>query len=307
MRRQEESMTLRTLNQELLGDREFWNGKKADLPRFDRQGCRIRSICFSAGRMAFGHTGDILQDILDADPSAGRPDFEKASGVIMEPSYDDIKKYEDMKLRILNMSHSLIAGIGVLLGYRGRYGICRAMQDPDITALISRIIAIVQQTIENPKKMDCGRFAADSLERLRNPNIPDDPMRIALNGSTKMKPRFMDTWFAGKKAGLSDAELDAVLLPVAGFLRYTLGVDDDGRSFGLEDDPLKDRLASCGRNAKLGDPASAAAFRELIASPSVMGADLYAFGTIGARLQEMTGGMLEGTGAVRSAVRKSLR
>ena len=60
---------------------------------------------------------------------AGRPKFEKAEGVFMEKSYQEIKKYEDMKLRILNMSHSLIAGLGVLLGYRGKYGIYNAMQE----------------------------------------------------------------------------------------------------------------------------------------------------------------------------------
>ncbi|MBD3316849.1 MAG: hypothetical protein GF344_13765, partial [Chitinivibrionales bacterium] len=74
---------------------------------------------------------------------AGRPPLEKAEGVFMAKSYDDVKKYEDMKLRILNMSHSVMAHLGVLLGYRGKYGIYRAIQDEDIKEIITRIIDLV--------------------------------------------------------------------------------------------------------------------------------------------------------------------
>ncbi len=238
---------------------------------------------------------------------AGRPAFEKAEGVFMEETYEDVKKYEDMKLRILNMSHSVIAGLGVLLGYRGKYGIYNAMQDPDITALIDKIIAIVIQTIDRPKKMDPHEFAKAAIERLNNPNIPDDPMRIALNASAKMLPRFMDTYYAGLKKGLSQESLDVVLLPVAGFLRYTLAVDDQGQSYTLEDDPRKDLIADCGAKAQLGDPASVAAFKAIIANQGIMGEDLYAFGDTARRMEQMAGAMLAGTGAVRKTLQAYLK
>jgi fructuronate reductase len=116
---------------------------------------------------------------------AGRPALQDAEGVFVCPDYDDVKRYEDMKLRILNMSHSTIAGLGVLLGYRGKYGIYNAMQDKDMTAVIGKIIDLVIRTIDRPKGIDPRDFAKDAIARLNNPNIPDDPMRIALNGSTK--------------------------------------------------------------------------------------------------------------------------
>ncbi len=237
---------------------------------------------------------------------AGRPPFEKAEGVFMEDSYEEIKKYEDMKLRILNMSHSVIAGLGVLLGYRGQYGIYRAMQDQELTELISRIIAIVIKTIERPKKLDPHAFAKTTIERLNNPNIPDDPMRIALNGSTKMLPRFMDTYFAGCEKGIPMEELDLVLLPVAGFLRYTLGIDDQGEKFNLEDDPRKELLVQCGQTAKLGEAASASVFKELIALKDVMGEDLYTYGSTGERLEKMVEKMLSHQGAVREILQEYL-
>ncbi|MBN1875495.1 MAG: hypothetical protein JXA33_14800 [Anaerolineae bacterium] len=242
----------------------------------------------------------VVEDLFPA----GRPPFENAKGVIMEATYEDVKKYEDMKLRILNMCHSLIAGLGVLLGYQGQYGIYRAMQDTDLRRVMERIIEIVINTIEHPTKMNPHDFAADTILRLNNPNIPDDPMRIAFNASTKMLPRFLDTYYAGQAKGMSNDELDIVLLPVAGFLRYTLGVDDTGASYDLAADPIRDTLVACGQNAQLGTTASAVAFEALVSQVGVMGKNLFHHGDTGQRLLAMTGKMLQGFNAVRQTVQK---
>jgi fructuronate reductase len=237
---------------------------------------------------------------------AGRPPFDQAEGVFMCPDHDDVKRYEDMKLRILNMSHSTIAGLGALLGYRGKYGVYRAMQDKNVTGVIFKILDLVMRVIDRPKGIDPRDFAKDAITRLNNANIPDDPMRIAFHGSTKMKFRFMDTYYAGQKKGISENELAVLLLPVAGFLRYTLGIDDQGVAYALEDDPIKARLAACGAAATLGDPSSAAAFKDLIGDSDVMGTDLYAHGNTGRTLESLVGKMLKGQGAVRAAVSEAL-
>ncbi|MBD3346743.1 MAG: hypothetical protein GF401_16935 [Chitinivibrionales bacterium] len=236
---------------------------------------------------------------------AGRPDFETVDGVFVESDYNDVKKYEDMKLRILNMSHSVIAGLGVLLGYQGQYGIYRAMQDKDIRKLIDTIISIVLETVDAPRSMTPADFAKDTIERLNNPNIPDDPMRIALNASTKMKPRFMDTFFEGEKKGIPQEKLDCVLLPVAGYIRYALALDDQGKEYQLENDPIKDLIQSCGAQAQLGEPSSVHALKELIAHKS-MGKDLYTHGETGKKIEQMVKDMLEGPGGVRKKVQEVL-
>jgi fructuronate reductase len=96
-------------------------------------------------------------------------------------------------------------------------------------------------------------------------------------------------------------------LPVAGFLRYTVGIDDQGVRFALEDDPIKAKLAACGAAAKLGDPSSAAAFKDLISDQDVMGRDLYAHGNTGRDLENLVGKMLRGPGAVRATVADALK
>jgi len=237
---------------------------------------------------------------------AGRPKFELAEGVFMEKTYQEVKAYEDMKLRILNMSHSTIAGLGILLGYRGKYGIYNAMQNKDILALIQRIIDIVIKTVGKPKQMDPKAFAKATIERLNNSNIPDDPMRIALNGSTKMLPRFLDTYYAGEEHGLPRAELNLVLLPVAGFIRYTLAVDDKGLPYPLEDDPQKELLTTSGQAARYNDPSTITALRALIGNKDIMGKDLYSHGDTGIVLEGYVAKMLGGNGSVEKLLKDVL-
>ena len=97
-----------------------------------------------------------------------------------------------------------------------------------------------------------------------------------------------------------------VLLPVAGFLRYTLGLDDAGASYTLENDPIRDKLVEVGQKTKLGDSASVSALKELIADAAVMGKDLYGYGSTGHRLEAFTAKMLAGAGAVRETIREFL-
>ncbi|MCA5011204.1 mannitol dehydrogenase family protein, partial [Clostridioides difficile] len=75
-------------------------------------------------------------------------------------------------------------------------------------------------------------FIREVIEyRLPNPFIPDAPQRIATDTSQKIPIRFGETI----KAYLADDNLDvqtltAIPLAIAGWLRYLLGVDDEGNA-----------------------------------------------------------------------------
>ncbi len=204
---------------------------------------------------------------------AGRPDFEKAEGVFMCPDFADVKKYEDMKLRILNMSHTTIAGYGVVHGYRGEYSIYQAMQDKNITDVIDNMITLVKGTIERPEKISIEQFAADTYTRLNNPNIPDDPMRIAIGCSTKVLPRLMETYWEAKEKGFDAAALNWPLRAAAGVLCYTCEKDIHGNTYTMSEDPILDTLAACGKAAMAGACAKEA-FAPLYTDKAIMGKDL---------------------------------
>ena len=231
----------------------------------------------------------------------GRPAFDRAKGVFMCPNFADVKKYEDMKLRVLNMSHTTFASLGVLLGNRGAYGIYKCMQDKTLVDIITKIMDIVRGVIERPAAIDPADFIADTFDRLNNPNIPDDPMRIALNASTKITPRLMETYWEARERGVCPCKLSVILKPVAGFLRYCAGVDDAGVEYKLEDDPIRDTLVACGEAAKSGVKAEEA-FRPLLSNASVFGRDLYTEPEVLSELCRLTDAMFAGPGAVRAAI-----
>ena len=231
----------------------------------------------------------------------GRPASDKVPGVFMCPNFADVKKYEDMKLRVLNMSHTTIASLGVLMGYRGAYGVYRAMQEPKIVEIITQITEIVRAIVERPAGIDVGDFIDDTFKRLNNPNIPDDPMRIALNASTKIVPRLMDTYWDGLEKGVSPEVLSVILKPVAGFLRYCVGVDDAGVEYALEADPIRDTLVACGEAVKNGADVKTA-FAPLLTSAQVMGRDLTTEPAVYEAVCALTEAMMQGNGSVRKVV-----
>ena len=205
---------------------------------------------------------------------AGRPEFEKAEGVFMCKDFADVKKYEDMKLRILNMSHTTIAGLGVVMGYRGEYSIFSAMQNEALVGIISEIIEMVQSVIEKPENISIDQFVTDTFVRLNNPNIPDDPMRIAIGCSTKIHPRLMETYWEAKEKGVAKEKLACVLKSVAGALCYTCGKDVKGGTYEMSEDPMFDVLKKCGADA-LSGVAAEMAFEPLLSDKSIMGKNLF--------------------------------
>jgi fructuronate reductase len=205
----------------------------------------------------------------------GRPEFDKADGVFMCKDFADVKKYEDMKLRILNMSHTTIAGMGAIRGYRGAYSIYHAVQEKEILDTITAIIKLVEGTIEKPENIRVEDFVADTYTRLNNPNIPDDTMRIGIDCSTKILPRLMETYWEAKEKGFKDDQLVCVLKSVAGVLSYCCGKDFKGETFELSTDNMRDTMIACGQAALAGKSAKEA-FMPMLSDKGVMGKDLAA-------------------------------
>lgn len=171
----------------------------------------------------------------------GRPPLEK-EGIIFTDR-ETVDKVEKMKVcTCLNPLHTALAIFGCLLGYKK---ISDEMNDPLLVELIKKIgykeglPVVVDPKIINPKEF------IDTVINIRFPNpfMPDTPQRIATDTSQKLAIRFGET----VKAYMSDPDLDVrklkyIPLVYAGWLRYLMGLDDDGNSFELSPDPLLDEL-----------------------------------------------------------------
>ena len=84
--------------------------------------------------------------------------------------------------------------------------------------------------------------------------MPDTPQRIATDTSQKLAIRFGETIKAYEASDtLSTSDLKFIPLVFAGWLRYLMGVDDQGNPFTLSPDPMLDTLRPYISGIKLGD------------------------------------------------------
>lgn len=233
----------------------------------------------------------------------GRPALEDA-GVYMTDR-DTVNNTERMKVTTcLNPLHTALAVYGCLLGYNH---IAKEMSDPQLKGLIEKIgYQEGMPVVVNPKILDPMDFIHEVIDvRLPNPFIPDMPQRIATDTSQKIPIRFGETI----KSYLASPELkaeDLVYIPLAlaGWCRYLLGIDDEGKEMEVSSDPMLEELSGYLAGIKLGDPQSAdGKLQPILSNPVLFGVNLYEAG-LGEKVEGMFRELIAGTGAVRATLVK---
>ncbi|OUQ80360.1 mannitol dehydrogenase family protein [Flavonifractor sp. An10] len=239
----------------------------------------------------------------DAFPN-GRPALEKAGVYLTDRT--TVEKAEKMKVgTCLNPLHTALAVYGCLLGYTS---ISAEMGDPDLRALVEHIAEESLPVVEDPGILSPRAFIDEVLnERFPNPAIPDTPQRIAADTSQKIPVRYGGT--LRRYAQRPELELSSLVfapLVFAGWCRYLLGVDDQGREMPVSPDPMAPQLQAHLAGIRLGEPDSCTAqLRPILSNAAIFGVDLYQAG-LGGRVEEMFRAMLAGPGAVRGTLRHYL-
>lgn len=235
----------------------------------------------------------------------GRPPLEKA-GVYMTDR-DTVNKVERMKVTTcLNPLHTALAIYGCLLGYDS---IAAEMRDPELKALIEKVgYEEGMPVVTDPgiiKPLDFIHEVID--QRFPNPFMPDTPQRIAMDTSQKISIRFGETIKAyAERPGLDPKTLTYIPLVIAGWLRYLLAVDDEGKPFPCSSDPMLAELQEKLTGITLGQPESAKGKLEgILRNPVIFGSDLVEMG-LAQKIEGMLGELLAGPGAVRATLRKYL-
>ncbi|MDR2952170.1 MAG: mannitol dehydrogenase family protein [Treponema sp.] len=235
----------------------------------------------------------------------GKPALEK-TGVLFTDR-ETVDRAEKMKVcACLNPLHTALAIFGCLLGYTR---INEEMKDADLVKLIKGVgydeglPVVVDPQIINPKE-----FIDQVInERFSNLFMPDSPQRIAMDTSLKMPIRFGETIKAYKNRGKNLAELKYIPLVFAGWLRYLLGIDDEGRAFEVSPDPQYETITAYLSGIALGQTGSFHAKLEpVLSNPALFGVNLYEAG-LGARVEELFAQMLTHPGAVRKVLSQNTR
>ncbi len=187
-----------------------------------------------------------------------RPAWEEVGAELVA----DTAPYEEMKLRLLNGSHSTLAYLGYLAGFEHVFEVMRA---PEFVAFLSRMMTLeVTPTLTVP--VDLAGYQGRLLERFANPAIRHRTAQIAIDGSQKLPQRLLATIRDQLQAG---GPIRHLALAVAAWMRYAAGRDEQGREIAVAD-PLADRFRAIARAG--GDPEGLAA--GFLAIREVFGNDL---------------------------------
>ena len=236
----------------------------------------------------------------------GRVEIGGAYGV-MYADRETVDKVERMKVcTCLNPLHTALAVYGCLLGYTL---ISEEMKDPQLKKMVE-IIGYREglPVVVDPGVLDPREFI-DTVVKVRIPNVfmPDTPQRIATDTSQKLAIRFGETIKAyQKRPDLSVSDLKIIPLVFAGWLRYVMGIDDNGQPFTPSDDPMLAQIQGALAGIRLGD---AGPFGEklhpVLSNERIFGVDLYAAG-LGELTENYFAQLVAGPGAVRRTLQKYL-
>jgi mannitol 2-dehydrogenase len=183
---------------------------------------------------------DFTQWVLEDHFPTGRPALEKVGVTFV----DDVTPYENMKIRILNGGHAVIAYPAGLMDIHFAH---EAMENELIRAFLERVeqeeIIPVVPPVPDTDLQDYFRLIE---RRFANPKIGDTVRRLCLDGSNR-QPKFIIPTIADRlKRGLDIAGL---ALESALWCRYCDGVTDSGAVIE-PNDPNWDRLTSVAKAAK---------------------------------------------------------
>lgn len=243
--------------------------------------------------------------VVEDDFANGRPPLEEA-GVIFTDR-DTVARVERMKVcTCLNPLHTALAVFGCLLGYES---IAAEMKDEDLRHLAEAVGREGMKVVTDPGVLSPEEFLAQCLkERFPNPAIPDTPQRIACDTSQKVGIRFGETIKAyAQSEELKAEELTAIPLAAAGWCRYLMGIDDEGRSFEPSPDPLLEKLRQPFAGLKLGQVQDVhGLLAGILSDESIWGSDLYASG-VAQKAEQYFAEMSKGLHGVRETMARHLK
>src|SRR5258706_3502818 len=181
---------------------------------------------------------------LEDEFSDGRPAFE-AVGVLMTT---DVAPYEQMKLRLLNGSHSGLAYHAALAGLTY---VDEAMAQPAINRFVRRLMREeVAPTVPALTGIDLAAYQDELVSRFSNAAIGDRISRLCLDGSSKF-PTFTVPTLEEQLERNGPVRMLALVL--AGWCRYLQGRADDGSPLDLAADPFLEEAMAAARDSK-SDP-----------------------------------------------------
>ncbi len=192
----------------------------------------LNNTCSYEDRALVVHEPYSYWVIQDSFVEGSKLEFEK-SGVQL---VSNVEPYEKMKLRCLNGSHSALAYLGFLSGFKTIFDTVSNSTFESFLKLLWKNEII--PTIAPPNDIILSDYVIELLTRYKNKNIEHLTEQIASDGSQKLPQRLLGTINDNLNLGRS---ITLLCESVAGWIRYTGGIDESGKSINVSD-PMSERL-----------------------------------------------------------------
>jgi sorbose reductase len=207
---------------------------------------------------------EFSQWVIEDRFTDGRPALEEV-GVAFS---DEVKLWEQVKVRVLNAGHLTLTYPALLLGYRE---VAEAMRDHQVPVLLDRFLdTVVLPLLDAPRGVDLVDYKNTVLERFSNEAMHDQLTRIASDSASKVTV-FLTTTLQQVLERGTDHRIPAFIL--ASWSCVLQGKDDDGKTFDVTE-PRLDETAR--RLLMSGDPYAALRIEPLLASGVAEHADFVA-------------------------------
>ena len=203
-------------------------------------------------------TEEFVQWVIEDEFTMGRPDWDKFGAVFS----DEIERWENMKLRCLNGSHSTLSYLGQLTG---RETVADAMGLKLITDALDPLWAEIREVLQAPKGVDTAAYVDRLKRRFRNPALKHKTAQIASDGSQKLPQRLLAPLRDRFANGLPSP---AIATAVAAWMHFA--VKTAHTPGGALNDPMSDEILAQARKRT----AAADIVDDLLALEKIFGADL---------------------------------
>ena len=125
-----------------------------------------------------------IQWVIEDNYAGARPPWETLDIIITE----DVRPFEHMKLQLLNAGHSLLGFAAHLFEIELVHD---GMADPDVLAFVEAYLNREAKTSLHPVEgMDFDEYINILLERFANPQVRDQILRLAMDGTSRI-PKFV--------------------------------------------------------------------------------------------------------------------
>lgn len=177
---------------------------------------------------------DFIQWVVEDNFAAGRPAWETVGAQMT----DDVTAFENMKLSLLNASHTLLSYPSFLGGYRK---VDAAMHDERIRKFVRAFMDDdITPYVPAPKDTDLEAYKQGLVERFGNRMVSDQVARLCFDGASKFPVYVMPNLekmiaddASGKRQNVEFKRVAYLFAAYRHYLKYQ--VDDNGDAFEVAD------------------------------------------------------------------------